>query len=372
MSLRLDLVIGARPNVMKMVPVLSALLRSGCDISVRIVHTGQHYDPVMASPLGDQVAAGYGDACESVQLEAQSGSQGVQTAAMLVEYEGLLLDRGYPDGVVVFGDVNSTLAATLAAAKLGVPVAHVEAGLRSFDRSMPEEINRVLVDALADLLLTTEAAADRNLIDEGRSADAIHLVGNVMLDSLVAHLDEARGLELPSQMGLTAREFAYVTLHRPPNVDDPERLRAHVAMLSDLSRRIPTVFCVHPRTRARIAAAGLDEALSASDRLRLLEPQPYVRNLALLDAAGVVLTDSGGMQDETAFLGVPCLTLRPNTERPVTIESGVNRLITDAPDGVLDAVDDILAAPRPEPPRIPLWDGKAADRVAAAILNAWS
>lgn len=372
MSLRLDLVIGARPNVMKMTPLLAALMRSGSAVTARVVHTGQHFDAVMARPLGDDVGEGYGDACRTVQLASQSGPQGVQTAAMLVEYERLLLGEKLPDGVVVFGDVNSTLAATLAAAKLGVAVAHVEAGLRSFDRSMPEELNRVLVDALADLLLTTEPAADQNLRNEGRSPDCIYLVGNIMLDSVVAHLDDARALGLPKELGLEPREFAYVTLHRPPNVDDASRLRGHVEMLVRLARRLPVVFSVHPRTRARLIETRLDRMLVEADGISLLEPQPYVRNLALLEAARIVLTDSGSMQDETAFLGVPCLTLRPNTERPVTLECGLNRLIAGAPDGVLDAVEDVLGAPPPAPPNIPLWDGRAAERIAQVIVRAWS
>ncbi len=374
MSVKLDLVVGARPNVMKMAPLLAALLAADRTLDVRVVHTGQHFDALMAHPMGDDIAERYGRHCRTAQLSSVSGTQGVQTAGILVEYEKLLLQSDLPRGIVVFGDVNSTLAATLAGVKLGISVAHVEAGLRSFDRSMPEEVNRVIVDALAEVMLTTESAANENLLREGRSPEQIHLVGNVMIDTLVEHLDEARALGVAGSLGLPAGEFAYVTLHRPPNVDDPERLQRYLAMLSDLSRRMPVVFCVHPRTRERIEAAGLSSALDGGDAMLVLEPQPYVRNLALVEAARVVLTDSGGMQDETAYLGIPCLTLRTSTERPVTLESGINRLMPAAPDGVLDAVEEILGGSDRirATSAIPFWDGRAAERAATVILDSWA
>jgi UDP-N-acetylglucosamine 2-epimerase (non-hydrolysing) len=237
---------------------------------------------------------------------------------------------------------------------------------------MPEELNRILTDALSALLLTTEASARDNLLAEGRPADAIHFVGNVMIDTLVSELPAARALHLPRAMGLSEREFAYVTLHRPRNVDNPDRLRAFVDVLLRLSERLPVVFVVHPRTGKQLAAGNLYGAFEGGAAIHLLEPQPYQRNLALLSAARLILTDSGGVQEEAAYLGIPCLTLRPNTERPVTLEGGLNQLVPHAPQGVLDAVERVLAAPLPEVRQIPGWDGQAGERVANVLLAAWA
>jgi UDP-N-acetylglucosamine 2-epimerase (non-hydrolysing) len=269
----------------------------------------------------------------------------------------------------VVGDVNSTMACTLAAAKLGIPVAHVEAGLRSFDRSMPEEINRVVTDALADLLLVSEPAGEENLRREGVADGRIRYVGNVMIDTLVRELPAARALGVPASLGLAPSGYAYVTLHRPSNVDDPRRLGRVVEMLRALGGRLPVVFPVHPRTRERLRAAGLEAALAGAPGVRALEPLGYRESLGLMAGARLVLTDSGGVQEETTHLGVPCLTLRPNTERPVTVSLGTNTVVGEEIERVLPLVEEVLAGRGRKGRPIPGWDGHAAERVAAALAE---
>jgi UDP-N-acetylglucosamine 2-epimerase (non-hydrolysing) len=297
-------------------------------------------------------------------LEVGSGSHAAQTAEIMLRFEPVLL-AFRPDWLVVVGDVNSTMAATLVAAKLGVPTAHVEAGLRSFDRSMPEEVNRLVTDALAELLLTPSPDADLNLRREGVPEARIRQVGNVMIDTLAANLARARARQAPARFGVEPRRYVYVTLHRPSNVDGRDSLAAIVGCLLDVARRAPVVFPVHPRTRQRLADFGLLVSLEAG--VRLVEPVGYLDSIGLADAAACVLTDSGGLQEETTFLRVPCLTLRPNTERPITISQGSNRLTT------LDRLrrDLDLALERRESgeplPCPPLWDGRAAERVADAL-----
>jgi UDP-N-acetylglucosamine 2-epimerase (non-hydrolysing) len=299
-------------------------------------------------------------------LEVGSGSHATQTAEIMLRFEPVL--QAYrPDWLVVVGDVNSTMAATLVASKLGVRTAHVEAGLRSFDRGMPEEINRLVTDALADLLLTPSPDADENLRREGVPASRVRQVGNVMIDTLAANLERARSRKAPGRLGVEERRYVYVTLHRPSNVDERDSLAAIVACLLDASRRTPVVFPVHPRTRQRLVDFGLLETLTAG--VRLVEPVGYLDSIGLAEAAACVLTDSGGLQEETTFLRVPCLTLRPNTERPVTISQGSNRLTTLA--RLREDLDAAIAR-RASGEALPcpaLWDGKASERIADALLQ---
>ena len=334
-----------------------------------LVHTGQHYDEKMCRVFFDDLGLPRPD----YDLEVGSGSHAEQTAKVMLALEPVLL-REAPDLVITVGDVNSTLAAALVAAKLQIPVAHVEAGLRSRDRTMPEELNRLVTDQLSDLLLTTSRDADANLLAEGIAAERIHFVGNTMIDSLQAHLPRALATSAVADLGLAAREYAVVTLHRPSNVDDEQSLERLVQVLLEVGRRLPVVFPVHARTRKRLVQFGLHEHMSDS-QVVLCEPLGYLDFLGLVAKARLVLTDSGGIQEETTVLGVPCLTLRKNTERPVTITQGTNRLVDpDDAQAIVAAVDSVLAtgahtgaeAPRPE-----LWDGRAGDRIVA-VIAAWA
>jgi UDP-N-acetylglucosamine 2-epimerase (non-hydrolysing) len=364
--LAVDLVVGARPNLVKLAPVLAALLRRRDRVRPRVIHTGQHFDPVMAAPLGGATSA-----CEIVGLCVASPERPAGRLDILAAYERLLRRQRRPQGIVVFGDVHSTVAAAFAAGSAGIRLAHVEAGLRSFDPSMPEEHNRCATDALADLLFVTEQAARENLLREGCVDAAIQSVGNVMIDTLVGELEAARALRMPDALGLARGAYAYATLHRPANVDAPARLAAFVAALCAASASIPLVFPLHPRTRARLAAGGLLSRLQAEPNVRVLDPQPYRNNLSLLCDARLVLTDSGGVQDESAYLGIPCLTLRRNTERPVTLEGGLNRLVPSAPEGLVETIEHRLGEPAPPRRSIPGWDGHAAERVAQVLVREW-
>jgi UDP-N-acetylglucosamine 2-epimerase (non-hydrolysing) len=361
----IDLVAGARPNFMKVAPVLRAMPSPG-PLVPRLVHTGQHYDEGMSAVFFRDL----GIAEPDVYLGVGSGTHGQQTARILAAYEEHLLSASpRPAAVVVVGDVNSTMACTLAAVKLGIPVAHVEAGLRSFDRTMPEEINRLVTDTLADLLLVSEPAGEKNLRREGMAEERIRYVGNVMIDTLVRELPAARALGVAASMGLPATGYSYVTLHRPSNVDEPARLARLVSMLRSLGARLPVVFPAHPRTRERLRAAGLDAALSEAPGVLLLEPLGYRESLGLMAGARLVLTDSGGVQEETSHLGVPCLTLRPNTERPVTVSHGTNTVVGEQIERVLPLVEDVLAGRYKKSRPIPGWDGRAAERVAAVLAE---
>ena len=360
----IDLVAGARPNFMKVAPILRAIRSSAGPLAPRLVHTGQHYDEGMSGVFFRDLGIGEPD----VYLGVGSGTHGQQTARILAAYEEHLL-RTPPAAVVVVGDVNSTMACTLAAVKLGIPVAHVEAGLRSFDRGMPEEINRLVTDTLADLLLVSEPAGEENLRREGIADGRIRYVGNVMIDTLVRELEAARALGVAARLGLPASGFFYVTLHRPSNVDDPGRLGRLVSMLSSLGARLPVVFPVHPRTRERLRAARLEATLSEAPGVLLLEPLGYRESLGLMAGARLVLTDSGGVQEETSHLGVPCLTLRPNTERPVTVSVGTNTVVGEEIERVLPLVEEVLAGRYKRGQPIPGWDGHAAERVAAALAE---
>jgi UDP-N-acetylglucosamine 2-epimerase (non-hydrolysing) len=349
-------VVGARPNFMKVSPVLKALAPHTDAIRTCLVHTGQHYDERMSDVFLRQLQLG----APAHFLGVGSGSHAQQTARVLERLEPIL-HRERPDLVLVAGDVNSTLATTLAAVQAGIPVAHLEAGLRSFDRTMPEEVNRVVTDAISSLLLIPSRDARANLLREGAEDAAIHFVGNTMIDTLFAARDRPDVRDAPARLGLEERRYLLVTLHRPALVDGPLLAEA-IEHLGTVARALPVVFPVHPRT-----AAALDErGLEIPDGVRLLPPLDYLDFLGLMRAAAGVLTDSGGVQEETTVLGVPCFTLRANTERPVTIEQGTNTLLGLEPAGILGIPDRIAAADRS--PRLPEhWDGRAAERVVEAI-----
>ncbi len=360
-------VVGARPNFMKAAPVLRALAERGSarqtslaqtPLRQTLVHTGQHYDASMSDVFFQQL----GMPAPDVNLSVGSGSHAQQTAEVMARFEPVVLEYK-PDWVVVYGDVNSTAAAALVCAKLQVRVAHVEAGLRSRDRSMPEEINRLLTDQLSDLLFTPSSDGDANLLQEGIAAEKIHLVGNVMIDTLVRLLPQA---ETPGEVARLG-PFVLVTLHRPANVDDLPWLREMLMAMLEVGRELPVVFPLHPRTQQRIAEAGF---LPANDgRLRLLPPLPYLEFLVMQRAARVVITDSGGIQEETSFLGVPCLTVRENTERPITLTAGTNTLVGRDISRLRQELQRVLASPVPGACAIPLWDGHAAERIAKVLCS---
>ncbi len=360
---RIDLVAGARPNFVKLAAVSHALRADG-RLTARIVHTGQHYHAEMSRIFFEQLDI----EDPEVFLDVGSGTHGRQTARCLERYEAQLL-ASRPDASVVFGDVNSTLACALAAAKTGVPVAHVEAGLRSFDRTMPEELNRVLTDAIADLLLVSEPSGMINLAAEGTRAERIRLVGNVMIDTLRRVLPEAREQKAARKYGFRTGSYGLITMHRPSNVDDPTVLQRLFELFEELATELPLLVLLHPRTRAAIQRAGLGRPQRAGRDLILLDAQPYIENLSLMADAVLVLTDSGGIQEETSALGVPCLTLRPNTERPVTLKSGTSRLVGQDPDKVRAAFRQVMAGDWPQGTRIPLWDGHAAERVVEELAT---
>jgi UDP-N-acetylglucosamine 2-epimerase (non-hydrolysing) len=357
-------IVGARPNLPKISPLMREMQRHP-EIESILVHTGQHYDETLSDIFFRQM----GIPAPHVNLEVGSGSHAAQTAEILKRIEPVLLERK-PDLALVVGDVNSTLAVSLAAVKLGIRVAHVEAGLRSFDRSMPEEINRLVTDALADYLFVTEQDAIENLLKEGRPRESIHLVGNVMIDSLRHFLPLAQqsriGEELDLKNASGWRRFAVLTLHRPSNVDSIEKLTELLGAMNVIAAQIPVVFPVHPRTQQRLAQAGIKH----HPELRLISPIGYLDFLCLLSKATLVLTDSGGIQEETTALGVPCLTVRTNTERPITISEGTNLLVGTDPGIIIAAAQDILAGKGKVGGIPPLWDGHAAERIVDILLRA--
>jgi UDP-N-acetylglucosamine 2-epimerase (non-hydrolysing) len=358
--------VGARPNFMKIAPVIDALSALDDDVIQTLVHTGQHYDEEMSQVFFRDLGLRTPD----VNLGVGSGSHAAQTAAVMSACEPVF-ERERPDWVVVVGDVNSTLAAAVTASKMGIRTAHVEAGLRSYDRTMPEEHNRVVTDHLADLLLTPSRDADANLAREGIAAERIRFVGNVMIDTLVRLLPaaEQRWSGLSGRLGkLEPGAYALATLHRPSNVDEPEALKAIMGDLAFLAESMPVVFPVHPRTRARLEASGVS-GLGGS--VTMVEPLGYLEFLSLQANARLVVTDSGGLQEETTFLGVPCITVRENTERPITIEQGTNTLVS--PSGLRETLVQALSPVSREAsarPSIEYWDGKAGERVAAALTGA--
>ena len=362
-------VVGARPNFMKIAPVMAALACAPQPLYARLVHTGQHYDIAMNQRFFEQL----GIPAPDINLEVGSASHAVQTAEIMGRFEPVL-DLEQPVAVLVVGDVNSTLACALVAAKKNIPVIHVEAGLRSFDRSMPEEINRVLTDQLSELLFTTERRALNNLKREGIDPARVHFVGNVMIDTLLANLKQA----VPAEQTLSVAApavflqdgYGVLTLHRPANVDDPQVLERILRTLAELSADLPLVFPVHPRTGTVLRTAGLAGLLD-TPRLLCLPPLGYLEMVGLMARARLVLTDSGGIQEETTALGVPCITLRGNTERPVTVEQGTNTLVGSDPERLRSAVRDVLATGG-KAGRIPeLWDGQAARRIVA-VTAAWA
>ncbi len=357
---RLLCVVGARPNFMKMAPIVRALACRARRFAPTLVHTGQHYDAAMSKVFFDELGMPRPD----IDLNVGSGSHAAQTAAIMTAFEPVVRDTA-PALVIVVGDVNSTIACALVAVKLGVPVAHVEAGLRSFDRTMPEEINRLLTDQISDVLLTTEASGEENLRREGVDPAKIHFVGNVMIDTLLAHREAARALEAPRKYGLDGR-FGLLTLHRPSNVDDACGLEELLGAIAVVAREVPLVFPVHPRTRKAIDASPVAQALVGERRLHLLDPLGYLEFVGLMERAAVVLTDSGGVQEETTILGVPCLTLRNSTERPVTVSNGTNTVAGTNPAGIVAAWESMKDRP-PVQRTPPLWDGHAAERIVSVL-----
>jgi UDP-N-acetylglucosamine 2-epimerase (non-hydrolysing) len=365
MSQRLKIlnIVGARPNLPKIAPLMHEMQRHP-EIDAILVHTGQHYDEKLSDIFFRQM----GIPSPHVNLEVGSGSHASQTAEILKRIEPVLIERK-PDLVLVVGDVNSTIAVSLAAAKLGIRVAHVEAGLRSFDRTMPEEINRILTDALADYLFVTEEDAIANLLKEGRPRESIYMVGNVMIDSLRHFLPIAQqsgiGDELELKNGADWQRFGVLTLHRPSNVDSTEKLNQLLVAIDAVAAEMPIIFPVHPRTQQHLTQGGNKH----HPQLRLIPPVGYLDFLCLLSKAKLVLTDSGGIQEETTALGVPCLTLRENTERPITISQGTNLLVGTDPAKIVAAARDTLAS-RGKAGRIPpLWDGHAAERIVEILLK---
>ena len=354
-------VVGARPNFMKIAPIMEAY--GGVpEITPLLVHTGQHYDQRMSDLFFRQL----GIPQPKVNLEVGSGSQAAQTAAIMTAFEPVVLEHK-PDAVLVVGDVNSTIACGLVAVKLGVRLVHVEAGLRSFDRTMPEEINRLLTDAISDLLFCTEQSGVDNLRREGVDPGRIFLVGNVMIDTLLRQKAKADASPILDELRLAPRGYAVLTLHRPGNVDDPTVFRRILAAIREVQRDMVVVFPVHPRTRNNLARLGLGPELGAMENLRLIEPAGYLDFLKLTACAAVVLTDSGGIQEETTILRVPCLTLRESTERPVTAEIGSNRVVGTRTEAIVSAYRDIRQGQARPCGTPPLWDGQAAGRIVKVL-----
>jgi len=356
-------VVGARPNLIKIAPLVEEMGRHPA-IEPTLLHTGQHYDDNLSQVFFDELGIPEPD----IYLGVGSGSHVEQTARVMLTFEPVLRQQR-PDLVLVVGDVNSTLACTLTAVKMHIPVAHVEAGLRSFDRTMPEEINRIVTDGLAEWLFTTERSAGENLLCEGRPGDKIYFVGNVMIDTLLRHRERALQTPALERFDVAPGEYVLVTLHRPRNVDNAVKLTAIIEALGQVRERLPVIFPVHPRTRARLAEFGLlgraTELLGAG----LCEPLGYLEFLHLMARARVVLTDSGGIQEETTILGVPCLTLRPATERPVTVAVGTNRIIGSAPERIVPEIERILASDAPQGSTPELWDGNAAGRIISILSS---
>jgi UDP-N-acetylglucosamine 2-epimerase (non-hydrolysing) len=358
-------VVGARPNFMKVAPLMEVMKRREREFTPLLVHTGQHYDADMSDAFfrdldlpQPHVYLGVGSAPREPQLKS------------IEERFTPVVKKESPDWILVVGDVNSTLACARVGKQLGVKVAHVEAGLRSFDATMPEEANRVETDRIADLLFTPSADPDENLLREGVSRDRIRLVGNIMIDSLYSHLESARKSKITEQLGVATGQYAVLTLHRPVNVDDPRAFNRILEALDGIAQRLPIVFPVHPRTRKNIEAFGLTDRINQLHGLRLIEPLGYLDFLSLYSGARLVLTDSGGIQEETTVLGIPCLTLRENTERPVTVSSGTNKIVGTDTGTILREANKALDSPAPAASAIPLWDGHTAERIVDILAHA--
>ncbi len=368
-NLKLILVVGTRPNFMKIAPLLHEIHKENSHhqfgdvkIDYLLVHTGQHYDLRMSETFFQDLKIPAPD----VNLEVGSGSHAIQTAEIMVRFEKICLQEK-PDWVIVVGDVNSTMACTLVAAKSAIKLAHIEAGLRSFDRSMPEEINRLVTDALADLLFTPSEDADQNLLREGIPGDKIKRVGNIMIDTLILNLEKARALEPYSHYGLEEKKYVFVTLHRPSNVDSQNSLSTIIGQLILLSQSLPVIFPLHPRTEKNLIQYGLLPASNQYLNLKLCKPVGYFESIGLADKARFVLTDSGGLQEETTFLKVPCLTLRPNTERPITITLGTNKLTSL--NNLQDDITQILNGNHQQGEIPELWDGRTSERILNILCS---
>ena len=363
----IHLIVGARPNFMKMAPLYRELSLYSNRYEPRIIHTGQHYDEQMSKLFFNDLAMPE----PSAYLNVGSGTQGKQTARIIERYEDLILSGDKPDLVIVAGDVNSTIACALVAKKLYIPVAHLEAGLRSYDDRMPEEINRVLTDRISDILLTPSLDANKNLEKEGINPEKIYFVGNIMIDSLVAHKDKAENSNIFHQLNMVPNEkYALVTLHRPSNVDEYEGLKMLLTSLEIIERKIKIIFPMHPRTRKNIYELGLSSILNTSSNLIITEPLGYLDFLKLEMNAKFILTDSGGIQEESTYFGVPCLTLRENTERPITITEGTNHLVDLNVESIVNSARAIIEE-NVKQGKIPkYWDGKTAKRIVK-VLDEW-
>ncbi len=367
-------VVGARPNFMKVAPIVAAMRQRVDEFAPLVVHTGQHYDAAMSDAFFRDLGLPQPD----VYLNVGSGSHAAQTAVVMQRFEPVVMEEK-PDWVLVVGDVNSTLACALVSAKLHIKIAHVEAGLRSRDRNMPEEINRLLTDQISDLLLTPSMDANENLRAEGIAETRIRFVGNVTIDSLLAHLTRAANSIIREDLGVAGKPYAVLTLHRPSNVDEQATFARILDALEDISQSVPIIFPVHPRTRARLNEYHFAERIERNENLRLIEPLGYLDFLRLYSGASLVLTDSGGLQEETTALGVPCLTLRENTERPVTVTMGTNIIVGTDTEKIVQAARRSLHSPRNNELRQlagadatlpPLWDGHTAPRILDALIAA--
>ncbi len=358
-------VCGARPNFMKIAPLMQAFKENG-NFDGLLVHTGQHYDEKMSKLFFDELGIPRPD----INLEVGSASHAIQTAEIMERFEPVVLDFK-PDYVLVVGDVNSTIACGLVAVKLGVKLIHVEAGLRSFDWTMPEEINRILTDRISDLLFVTEQSGLDNLANEGIDSDKVHFVGNVMIDTLIANRERAKKSDILSRLGLKEKGYAAITLHRPSNVDDLDKFADIITAFEEIEKEMKLVFPIHPRTRNNIKGSELEGKVEAMVNLLLLEPMGYLDFLCLMSNAALVWTDSGGIQEETTILGVPCMTLRENTERPVTMTEGTNRLVHITVEDILKNYREIMNNKDSYSASVPkFWDGKAAERIAKIIADA--
>lgn len=363
MPLKICNVVGARPNFMKIAPIIDEM-RKHTEITASLVHTGQHYDEKMSKLFFQDLGLPKPD----VYLGVGSGGHGEQTGKIMIEFEKIVA-ANKPDIVVVVGDVNSTIACGLVAVKMGVKLVHVEAGLRSFDRTMPEEINRILTDQISDYLFLTERDAKENLLREGVAEEKIHFVGNVMIDSLMKHREHAERSPILGELKLEAGRYGLITLHRPSNVDVKENLDNILQALFQIQRDLPLVFPVHPRTRKQMKLFGFDDKLAHAPNLMLTDPLGYLDFLKLMAHARLVITDSGGIQEETTVLGVPCITVRENTERPITVTEGTNVLIGMSRERILEESYKILAGNGKQGRKPELWDGRAAERIVKILLE---
>ncbi len=365
---RIACVVGARPNFMKVAPILHAMKKKP-ELQPLLIHTGQHYDKYLSDVFFDELGIDPPD----ISLGVGSGTHAQQTAAVMVAIEKVLIqanDKGEPfDRMVVVGDVNSTAAAAIAAVKLHIPVAHVEAGLRSSDRRMPEEVNRVITDAICDMLLVSEPSGVENLKREGHLDQHIHLVGNVMIDTLLAQVERAKTMGTVEQYNLVKNQYGVITLHRPSNVDDPEVLRGLIDVLIDISSEMDFVFPIHPRTKARLEEFGLESRLNDCAGIRCLGPIGYLEFLNLTSQASVIVTDSGGLQEESTALGVPCLTMRENTERPITVDEGTSTLIGSSASDLHACLRKVIDGTYKTGKCPDLWDGSAADRIVEILAS---